>query len=86
MKKHLSRDQFEWLLDMLMEKYPDHEVTEWFKRAWCTNDGDSVIKTGSYLGMCIMQYHLDEFDEEDDEFYEQYFGEDDEDEDDLDLG
>ena len=46
------------VIDMLMEKYPDHEVTEWFKRAWCINDGDSVIKTGSYLGMCIISIIL----------------------------
>jgi|TARA_B100001250_G_scaffold277580_1_gene240060 hypothetical protein len=78
--KHLSRDEFEFLLDTMMEHEPDHPVTEWLKRAWCINDCDSNIRTGSELGYKMMQYHLTEFDEEDDDFYEQYWGDDEEEE------
>ena len=30
--KHLSRAQFEFLLDHMMETLPDHEITEWLQQ------------------------------------------------------
>ena len=44
---HLERDKFEELLDLMIESHPDHELTEWLKRGFCMNDGDSTISVGS---------------------------------------
>ena len=73
-KKHLDREQFQELLHVLECYEPDHPLTEWVRRAFCVNDGDSTIHVGSLAGLRILQWHLDEFDEEDDEFYEQWYG------------
>ena len=41
--KHLERDKFEELLDMMIEAYPEHELTHWLKRGFCMNEGDSTL-------------------------------------------
>ena len=78
-RKHLTRDQFEFLLDHMMETLPEHEITELLQWAWSMNEGDSNIRCGSEQGYRIMQYHLAEFDLEDEESYLAYWT----DEDDL---
>ena len=72
--KHLDREQFRELLNILECYEPDHPITEWIRRGFCVNDGDSTIHVCSLAGIRILQWHLDEFDEEDDEFYEQWYG------------
>ena len=67
--KHLSRAQFEFLLDHMMETLPDHEITEWLQWVWAMNDGDSSIRAGSETGYRMMHYDKAEFDWEDDECY-----------------
>ena len=57
----------------MMETLPDHEITEWLQWAWSMNEGDSNIRCGSELGYKIMQYHLTEFDMEDEESYLSYW-------------
>ena len=47
--KHLERDKFEELLDMMIAAYPDHELTEWMKRGFCMNEGDSTISFSCLL-------------------------------------
>ena len=32
--KHLERDRFEELLDLMIAAYPDHPLTEWLKRGF----------------------------------------------------
>ena len=77
--KHLQRDKFEELLDLMMEAHPDHELTRWLQRGFCMNDGDSTVSFSSLEGYSMLQWHINHFDEEDDGFYEQWFGEDDDD-------
>lgn len=72
--KHLDREQFQELLHVLECYEPDHPLTEWVRRAFCVNDGDSTIHVCSLAGLRTLQWHLDEFDEEDDEFYQQWYG------------
>lgn len=79
--KHLERDKFEELLDMLTESYPDHEITEWFRRGFCMNDGDSCVTFASLKGRTILNHHLSHFDEEDADVYRKWYGN----EDDTDL-
>ena len=76
--KHLERDKFEELLDMMIAAYPDHELTEWMKRGFCMNDGDSTIAFKSLSGTQTLNHHLNIWDEEDDEFYDEWFGDEEE--------
>ena len=46
----LERDKFEELLDLMMDAYPEHELTEWLKRGFCMNEGDSTIAFKSLEG------------------------------------
>ena len=62
-RKHLSRAQFEFLLDHMMNTLPDHEITEWLQWVWSMNEGDSNIRAGSEQGYRMMQYDKAEFDE-----------------------
>ncbi len=71
--KHLPREQFEELVDLMMEAYPEHELTRWLMRGFCINDGDSTISVGSLEGKIILNHHLSMFDEEDAECYEQFW-------------
>ena len=72
--KHLERDKFEELLDLMLEAYPEHELTRWLMRGFCINDGDSTIAFGSLEGRKVLQWDIDHFDEEDEECFEQWFG------------
>ena len=76
--KHLSRGQFEFLLDHMMETLPDHEITEWLQWVWSMNEGDSNIRAGSEQGYRMMQYDKDVFDEEDEYNYTYTWTEEDE--------
>ena len=76
--KLLQRDKFEELLDLMMESHPDHELTEWMKRGFCMNDGDSTIAFKSLSGTNTLNHHLNIWDEEDDEFYDEWFGDEEE--------
>jgi len=76
--KHLERDKFEELLDLMLESHPDHEITEWLKRGFCSNDGDSTISIGSLDGRKTLNWHFQCFDAEDDEYYAEWFGEEEE--------
>ena len=38
--KLLQRDKFEELLELMIDAYPEHELTEWLKRGFCMNEGD----------------------------------------------
>ena len=71
--KHLERDKFEELLDMMIEAYPDHEITRWLMRGFCINDGDSTISVGSLEGKITLNHHLSMFDEEDADCYEAFW-------------
>ena len=82
--KHLERDKFEELLDLMLEAYPEHELTRWLMRGCCINDGDSTIAFGSLEGRKVLQWDIDHFDEEDEECFEQWYGDSDEDEDEWD--
>jgi hypothetical protein len=77
--KHLNREQFQELLEILETHAPDHPLTDWMKHAFCMNDGDSTISVSSLVGHTILQWHLNEFDEEDEYNYEAWFGEGDDD-------
>jgi len=72
--KHLDREQFQELLHILEYYEPDHPITEWVRRGFCVNDGDSTIHLCSLAGLGILQWTHDQFDDEDDEFYEQWYG------------
>ena len=76
--KHLSRAQFEFLLDHMMETLPDHEITEWLQWVWSMNEGDSNIRAGSEQGYRMMQYDKDVVDEEDEYNYTYTWTEEDE--------
>jgi hypothetical protein len=73
-RKHLNREQFQELLEILDTHAPDHPVTDWVKHAFCMNDGDSTITASSLAGHTILQWHLSEFDEEDEYNYDCWFG------------
>lgn len=75
--KHLERDKFEELLDLMMEAYPEHELTRWLMRGFCINDGDAVISVGSLSGMKVLNHHLSHFDQEDADCFEAFYGDDD---------
>ena len=72
--KHLERDKFEELLNMMLAAYPDHELTEWMKRGFCMNEGDSTISFSSLAGRRMMQWDIDHFDEEDAESFDMMWG------------
>ena len=76
--KHLERDKFEELLDLMIESHPDHEITEWLKRGFCMNDGDSTISVGSLSGRNTLNWQYSHFDEEDADDYNRWFGEEEE--------
>ena len=73
--KLLQRDKFEELLDLMMESHPDHELTEWMKRGFCMNEGDSTISFSSLSGRHMMQWDIDHWDEEDAESYKLFYEE-----------
>ena len=73
--KHLNREQLEFLLDHMMETLPDHEITEWLKRGFCMNEGDSTISFSSLEGYKMLQWGINHFDEEDKENYDLWYGE-----------
>ena len=37
--KHLDRDKFEQLVTMMIDAYPEHDLTEWLKRGFAMNEG-----------------------------------------------
>ena len=76
--KHLDREKFEQLVTMMIDAYPDHELTDWLKRGFCMNEGDSTIAFKSLLGTKTLNHHLNVWDEEDDEFYDEWFGDEEE--------
>ena len=45
--KHLERDKFEELLDLMIEAHPEHERSEWLMRGFAMNEGDSTITFSS---------------------------------------
>ena len=57
--KLLQRDKFEELVQCMIDAYPDHELTEWLKRGFCMNEGDSTIAFKSLLGLRTLNHHLD---------------------------
>ena len=67
--KHLERDKFEELLDLMLEAYPEHELTRWLMRGFCMNDGDSTVSFCSLEGRKVLQWDIDHFDEEDEELF-----------------
>ena len=71
--KHLDREKFEELVTMMMDAYPDHELTEWLKRGFCMNEGDSTIAFKSLLGIQTLNHHLDIWDDEDQIDYDAYW-------------
>jgi len=48
------------------------------KRGFCMNDGDSTIAFKSLSGTHTLNHHLNIWDEEDDEFYDEWFGDEEE--------
>ena len=76
--KHLERDNFEELLDLMIEAHPEHELTQWLKRGFAMNEGDSTITFSSLQGCRIRQGHSDQVEEEDAGSYEMMFGEEEE--------
>lgn len=75
MRKHLNREQFEELVSIVEEAAPDSEICNWLKHAFCLNDGDSTLHACSLAGHTILQWHLSEFDEEDEMMFQQWYGE-----------
>lgn len=73
-RKHLDREQFQELLDIVEHYDPDHPLADWLRHGFCMNDGDSTLSVSSLAGHTILQWHLDEFDEEDEANYESWFG------------
>ena len=76
--KHLERDRFEELLDLMIAAYPDHPLTEWLKRGFAMNEGDSTISFSSLTGHRVLQWHINHFDLEDAESYKLMYGEEEE--------
>ena len=58
---HLERDKFEELLNLMMESHPDHELTDWLKRGYCMNNGDSTISVGSLSGRKTLNWQFNHF-------------------------
>ena len=73
--KHLQRDKFEELLNLMMEAHPEHDLTEWLKRGFAMNEGDSTISFSSLEGYKMLQWGINHFDEEDKENYDLWYGE-----------
>ena len=71
--KLLQRDKFEELVQCMIDAYPDHELTEWLKRGFCMNEGDSTIAFKSLLGLRTLNHHLDIWDREDDNDYDKWW-------------
>mgnify|MGYP001182851167 CR=1 FL=1 len=76
--KILQRDKFEELLELMMDAYPEHEITEWLKRGFAMNEGDSTITFSSLQGYRVLQWHINHFDEEDAESYKLMYEEEEE--------
>ena len=76
--KHLKRDKFEELLNLMVDAYPEHELTEWLKRGFAMNEGDSTISFSSLTGHRVLQWHINHFDLEDAESYKLMYGEEEE--------
>ena len=72
--KLLQRDKFEELLELMMDAYPEHELTEWLKRGFCMNEGDSTIAFKSLEGTQTLNHHLNIWDDEDADCYEEMWG------------
>ena len=72
--KHLKRDKFEELVDLMIEAHPDHPLTEWLQRGFCMNDGDSTISFSSLEGYNMLQWDINHFDEEEGDCYAAWFG------------
>ena len=62
----------------MIEAHPEHELTEWLKRGYAMNEGDSTISFSSLQGYRMLQWGINHFDEEDAESYEIMFGEEEE--------
>ena len=71
--KLLQRDKFEELVQCMIDAYPDHELTDWLKRGFCMNEGDSTIAFKSLLGIQTLNHHLDIWDDEDQIDYDAYW-------------
>ena len=67
--KHLDREKFEQLVTMMMDAYPEHDLTEWLKRGFAMNEGDSTISFSSLEGYKMLQWGINHFDLEDAESY-----------------
>ena len=67
--KHLDRDKFEELLNLMIEAHPEHDLTEWLKRGFAMNEGDSTISFSSLEGYKMLQWGINHFDLEDAESY-----------------
>ena len=72
--KLLERDKFEELVTMMIDAYPEHELTEWLKRGFCMNEGDSTIAFKSLQGTRTLNHHLAIWDWEDADCYEDMWG------------
>jgi hypothetical protein len=62
----------------MMDAYPEHELTEWLRRGFAMNEGDSTISFSSLQGYKMLQWGMNHFDEEDADSYEHMFGEEEE--------
>ena len=71
--KLLQRDKFEELVTMMIDAYPDHELTDWLKRGFCMNEGDSTIAFKSLLGTKTLNHHLNIWDDEDKDDYNAFW-------------
>ena len=58
---------------MMIDAYPDHELTDWLKRGFCMNEGDSTIAFKSLLGTKTLNHHLNIWDDEDQIDYDSYW-------------
>ena len=76
--KLLQRDKFEELVTLMIEAHPEHELTEWLKRGYCMNDGDSTIAFKSLSGTQTLNHHLNLWDDEDNDDYNSWYGEEEE--------
>ena len=76
--KLLQRDKFEELVQCMVDAYPEHELTEWLKRGFCMNEGDSTISFSSLEGYKMLQWGINHFDREDADSYNSFYGEEEE--------
>ena len=76
--KHLDREKFEELVTMMMDAYPDHDITEWLKRGFAMNEGDSTISFSSLEGYKMLQWGINHFDREDQDSYDIMWGDEEE--------